>query len=105
LSLISYQVEPLVEAGNDGLLHHIVVYLCNQWDTSIKAKEGERCYHNNMPPNVTVCDSVIFGYAVGMQELVFPENAGYPVGRPNDPKFMYLEVHYDNPQIRKGELL
>ncbi|XP_064622631.1 DBH-like monooxygenase protein 1 homolog [Lineus longissimus] len=95
-------IEPLVESGNDGLLHHIVVYLCNQWETSIKSKAGERCYHNNMPPNVTVCDSVIFGYAVGMRELVFPENAGYPVGRPHDPKFMYLEVHYDNQQMLEG---
>ena len=73
LRLFSIQIEPRIKHLNMvGLVHHIVVYTCNMEQTNIIKAEGEACYFALMkPPNVTVCDSVIFAYAVGMEASVF----------------------------------
>eukprot|EP00490_Sorites_sp_Unknown_P012982 CAMPEP_0114655184 /NCGR_PEP_ID=MMETSP0191-20121206/10935_1 /TAXON_ID=126664 /ORGANISM="Sorites sp." /LENGTH=423 /DNA_ID=CAMNT_0001870835 /DNA_START=412 /DNA_END=1683 /DNA_ORIENTATION=+ len=47
------------------------------------------------------CDLPIFGWAVGADEFVFPQEVGLPFSAdPNDPQrtqYVRLEMHYDNP--------
>ena len=37
-----------------------------------------------------------------LQSTYFPEEAGLPFGDENSPKYLMMEVHYDNPQLLSG---
>ena len=38
------------------------------------------------------------------QPYYFPEEAGYPLGGPNDLNFFVLQIHYDNPTMKPGKI-
>ena len=40
---------------------------------------------------------------ISLQPFYFPEEAGYPVGGPNDLSFYTLQIHYDNPTHKIGK--
>ena len=37
------------------------------------------------------------------QTFYFPENTGFPIGGPNRPGFLFLEIHYDNQAQSSGK--
>ena len=37
-----------------------------------------------------------------MQEFVYPEKVALPVGGSVTPRYVVMETHYDNPQMRSG---
>ena len=37
-----------------------------------------------------------------VQAFYYPENAGFPIGKPDSPKVVILEIHYDNPEHKEG---
>jgi len=49
-------------------------------------------------------------YTIIAQKLLFagfhfPPHAGYPLGTAEDPKYVVMETHYDNPDKKNGEIL
>jgi dopamine beta-monooxygenase len=42
---------------------------------------------------------------MGAAAVAFPEEAGIPIGGPNYSRYVMLEVHYNNPQMRKGKIM
>ena len=36
------------------------------------------------------------------QNFYYPEVAGFPLGTKDSPKFVVMETHYDNPELRSG---
>ena len=37
-----------------------------------------------------------------LQDFVYPENVAYPMGGPGSARFLVVEMHYNNPQLRGG---
>ena len=47
------------------------------------------------------CDSVVFY----LQDFTYPDNVAYPLGGEGNPRFVVIEMHYDNPNLRSGKVL
>lgn len=41
-------------------------------------------------------------WAMGAPPFVYPEEAGLPIGGPKSNKYVMLEVHYNNPELKDG---
>ena len=39
-----------------------------------------------------------------LQDFIYPENVAYPIGGPGSARFLVMEMHYDNPDMRSGML-
>lgn len=40
---------------------------------------------------------------MGATPFIYPEEAGLPLGGPMANKYVMLEVHYNNPELRNGK--
>ncbi|CAH1791597.1 unnamed protein product [Owenia fusiformis] len=98
------RIDPLVEEKNRGIVHHIVLYMCRMPASNIDMSDEKPniCWESRMPENVTDCDSIMWGWGVGAGIFHFPKNVGYPIGGVDDPVYINLELHYDNPQNLEG---
>nr|KAG5699864.1 hypothetical protein BaRGS_034638 [Batillaria attramentaria] len=54
------------------------------------------------PPELASCRQVIGAWAMGAQAMVYPEEAGVPIGGENFSPYFLLEIHYNNPKHKKG---
>jgi hypothetical protein len=50
------------------------------------------------------CSRATLGWAIGGDAILdFPKNLGYPIGGSEyDLKYIMFEIHYDNPEVIKG---
>ena len=37
-----------------------------------------------------------------LQDFVYPENVAYPMGGPGSARFLVIEMHYNNPDLQRG---
>ncbi|XP_062858528.1 DBH-like monooxygenase protein 1 homolog [Trichomycterus rosablanca] len=95
------RIEPVIQKGHENLVHHILLYQCdsslNESDLSI----GHECYHPNMPESFFNCETVIFAWAIGGEGFTYPPHVGMSIGTAEDPVYVLMEVHYDNPALQK----
>ena len=90
--------EPLIEEGNEGSIHHIILYSCPQdavFDT-IKDSHQVICddYETNMPSHDCRQEGV-WAWAVGQGNEYTPATAGRPLSGDSDFHYAWLEIHYD----------
>jgi len=96
-------VEPIVQAGHESLVHHILIYSCwHLMNDSDVNNAGQQCFTANMPGDIDKCTSVMFAWAIGGGKFYFPSHSGYPLGGANDPTYIRMETHYDNPAQKSG---
>ncbi|KAL9960044.1 hypothetical protein ACROYT_G033439 [Oculina patagonica] len=98
------KVEPIIQAGHVGMVHHMLLYECNDNFPRHHLNYIGQCYGPNMPPAIAQCAgiSAIASWAIGGKDFYYPENAGFPIGKADSPKVVILEIHYDNPENKKG---
>ncbi len=48
---------------------------------------------------------IIYPYTFYLQDFVFPPEVALPIGGDNFGRYLVIEMHYDNPKLRAGELL
>ncbi|XP_076819556.1 DBH-like monooxygenase protein 1 homolog [Clavelina lepadiformis] len=96
------KIEPVIQAGNELHVHHILLYQCNRnvLQNSSTLLTNEECYTPNMPPDFINCNSVFHGWAIGGGTFHYPNHAGFPLGTEDSPRYVVMETHYDNPQIK-----
>ena len=51
---------------------------------------------------LTPCRRVIGAWALGATNFTYPEEAGGSIGGPGSSPFLVLEVHFNNPYLKKG---
>ncbi|XP_026762021.2 tyramine beta-hydroxylase [Galleria mellonella] len=95
------QFQSTITRGNEGLVHHMELFYCDA-DPSldIPVYEGN-CFASNRPEITKTCSKVKAAWAMGAPPFVYPEEAGLPLGGPKNNKYVMLEVHYNNPEMRK----
>ncbi|XP_069743135.1 DBH-like monooxygenase protein 1 homolog isoform X2 [Narcine bancroftii] len=96
------RVEPIIQKGHEHLVHHILLYQCHSSLNDSTLDIGHECYHSNMPDNFLNCESIIIAWAIGGKGFSFPPNVGLSLGTSDDPKYVMMEVHYDNPSFQEG---
>ncbi|XP_078690261.1 DBH-like monooxygenase protein 1 homolog [Branchiostoma floridae x Branchiostoma belcheri] len=92
--------EPVIQPGNEGAVHHVVVYSCGVEPDPDTHDGGEYTCYSNMPGEWYQCSITLLAWAIGGSSFDMPENAGISVGDTNDPRFLMVETHYDNPELR-----
>ncbi|CAH1233409.1 MOXD1 [Branchiostoma lanceolatum] len=101
------KLEPIITHGNEGVVHHFLVYRCDKHrDVTILPEEhpGHDCRSPNMPLDWGPCyeGTLLAAWAVGGGTIVVPDHAGFPMGEEDDSSFVLMELHYDNPQLASG---
>ncbi|KAJ0176492.1 hypothetical protein K1T71_007671 [Dendrolimus kikuchii] len=95
------QFESTITQGNEGLVHHMEVFYCDAGAaTDIPLYEGN-CFANDRPEITKTCSKVKSAWAMGAPPFTYPKEAGLPLGGPDANKYLMLEVHYNNPELRK----
>ncbi|KAI4499302.1 hypothetical protein M0802_005562 [Mischocyttarus mexicanus] len=95
---------PLVEKANEDLVHHVIVYECAS-TSPILGKHaklvGGPCYSSTMPREWESCLQPILAWARGSKGEWLPEHVGIPIGEHQEGSYYMLEVHYNNPHLKK----
>ncbi|XP_071840327.1 dopamine beta-hydroxylase-like [Apostichopus japonicus] len=92
--------ESLITPGNEMIVHHMELYHCEvPPDNKIPDYSGP-CPEK--PKQLNVCSKVIAAWAMGAEPLVYPIEAGVPLGGSAWSKHLMIEVHYNNPHKLSG---
>ena len=75
------QFAPILTAGNEDKVHHILVYECDGMTEEESSYEGP-CWNGDAPQKVQSCNfgTVVSSWAVGGGPTLFPDIAGMPFG-------------------------
>ncbi|RZF37938.1 hypothetical protein LSTR_LSTR005438 [Laodelphax striatellus] len=92
--------EPIIQKGNEPLVHHIEVFHCvADPEEKIPLYSGP-CTATNRPQATQVCKKVIAAWAMGATPFTYPREAGLPIGGLDFNRFVMLEVHYNNQNMK-----
>ncbi|XP_067141855.1 DBH-like monooxygenase protein 1 [Centruroides vittatus] len=95
----------VIEPGNEKFVHHMILYECTGVETEKIApylnEEYTECYTKDNLPKFPFCFTLTYGWAVGGDTFIFPDQVGLPLGIP-EVKWLLLETHYDNPSLKRG---
>lgn len=93
------KVEPVVQKGHEGLVHHILLYECpDSFPTSFLNHSGF-CYDETTPREIMECagQSIVAAWAIGGGSFYYPEHVGLKIGTNDTSRYIVMETHYDNP--------
>ena len=67
MSVLKFKIEPIIQEGHEGIVHHIVLYECKDDFPKRHLNYTGRCFGPNMPPAVDQCAglSAIASWAIG----------------------------------------
>ncbi|VDO70279.1 unnamed protein product [Heligmosomoides polygyrus] len=93
------QMNPYVKEGNENLVHHMEIFLC---ETDDQQESSGNCNNLAMSPEARSCSHVIAAWAMGEGSIYYPPEAGLPLGGKRGRKYLKVEIHYNNPQLFSG---
>jgi len=70
ISVLCFQIEPLIQKGHENLVHHILLYQCDSNLNKSEINRGHECYHPNMPDSFFTCETVLFAWAIGGEVII-----------------------------------
>ncbi|ELU08648.1 hypothetical protein CAPTEDRAFT_141249 [Capitella teleta] len=86
-----------------GVVHHMEVFHCEvPADVEIRDFDEPCSTMETRPEGLESCRRVIGAWAMGAQAIAFPEEAGLPIGGPDYSRYIMMEVHYNNPELKQG---
>ncbi len=91
----------IVSPQSEGVVHHMELFHCNV-DVNKEIPEFNGvCTSEQKPMGLTPCRRVIGAWALGATKFIYPEEAGGFIGGQNTSRFLVLEVHFNNPYLKK----
>ncbi|CAH3168091.1 unnamed protein product [Porites evermanni] len=99
------QFLPNIQEGNEGFVHHMLLYECHGNFTEEEFDEGVDCDSAlNLPfLQCRFLYPTIAGLGLGEPGVFYPEHAGFVIGDSDSPKYFVLEMHYDNHRLVQGQ--
>ncbi|EDO42991.1 predicted protein, partial [Nematostella vectensis] len=98
--------EPAVVPGNEGFVHHFVVFECHpRFNVSHLNYTMDCLDFVKMPQEIQTCKTlgeITAAWGVGGGAFVYPDHVGYPIGMQDSGSILVMEVHYDNPEKLTG---
>ncbi|OWF40133.1 DBH-like monooxygenase protein 1 [Mizuhopecten yessoensis] len=96
--------ESVITKGNELNVHHIIVNRCDKRAAELAAYDGAafQCGDGKSEPEPlrSCLYKVIIAWTVGGEAFYYPPSAGYSLGTDDDPDFLILQTHYNNPLAR-----
>ncbi|KAG7210089.1 hypothetical protein KM043_011660 [Ampulex compressa] len=95
---------PLVEKANEDLVHHVILYECASTAPILGEHArivGAPCYSPTMPREWESCLQPVLAWARGSKGEWLPEHVGIPIAEHREGSYYMLEVHYNNPSMKK----
>jgi dopamine beta-monooxygenase len=92
----------IVSPQSDGIVHHMELFHCDIDPNIIIPPFNERCTSEEKPMMLRPCRRVIGAWALGATNFTYPKEAGGLIGGPESPRFLVLEVHFNNPYLKKN---
>lgn len=89
---------PILDTDSAAYVHHMILYACEDEDAASGFQHGQvvpEC--ESMPRG---CNALKWPWAVGSEPVVFPPQAGMPMGQ--GQKWFALQMHYYNPSLTTG---
>ncbi len=85
------------------LMWERVVRAMGKWVTLCQSVEGGHCFLDGLLEEryASTFISLLIAILVDIQEFYYPTGVAYPIGG-GGPRYIVMEVHYDNPQMRSG---
>ncbi|XP_068222671.1 MOXD1 homolog 1-like [Palaemon carinicauda] len=99
---------PVISDDNIQHVHHILLYECHLPESEGYYEkwvdvDGAQCFSANMPVSWRYCNSPLVAWAIGGEGNFAPDNVGFPLGEEHGgATYFMMEMHYDNPNLRKG---
>ncbi|XP_062515120.1 DBH-like monooxygenase protein 1 homolog isoform X1 [Corticium candelabrum] len=90
---------PVVQAGHEELVHHILIYKCHDGVDSYLTMSWD-CDNppNFIPESIQECreSAQIAAWAVGGAGVTFPSHVGLPMSGQTGAQYVMMETHYNN---------
>jgi hypothetical protein len=101
--------EPLIGPNHTSFVHHMILHECEldyrddfaKWERFSK-ENGQLCYGASVEPEWEKCLTPLVAWAIGSKGENFPKHVGLPLATKKNAFYM-LEVHFDNPSMRKAQ--
>uniref|UniRef100_A0A915DXV7 Tyramine beta-hydroxylase n=1 Tax=Ditylenchus dipsaci TaxID=166011 RepID=A0A915DXV7_9BILA len=85
--------EPIITKGLEHVIHHMEVFHCQK----AVSQFSDYCTNEHaMPAAKSSCSKVIAAWSMGVGPVVYPPQAGMPIGGLGFVPFLMIEIHYDN---------
>ena len=86
--------------GNEGTVHHFILYLCPEEAVTGEVNHThqytcDQWTEQNMPSPDCRLARRQFGWAVGGTQVWLPEHAGIPMSGDSNFHYAFMEMHYD----------
>uniref|UniRef100_A0A2C9LHW4 DOMON domain-containing protein n=1 Tax=Biomphalaria glabrata TaxID=6526 RepID=A0A2C9LHW4_BIOGL len=94
----------VISEGNEDLVHHMEVFHCQVPKGQKIPYYSGPAENEDTPKGLEPCRRVIAAWAMGAQDMVYPEEAGVSIGGQDTSRFALLEVHYNNPERKSGRM-
>ncbi|XP_063401020.1 DBH-like monooxygenase protein 1 [Mytilus trossulus] len=91
--------EPVIQRDNIDYVHHAVITTCPEV-TEADVGTSFECYSRGTPRRFQTCSEVVVAWAVGGVAFNMPEHVGFAFGEADSPKYLRLEMHYNNPTMK-----
>uniref|UniRef100_A0A183BL25 Delta(24)-sterol reductase n=1 Tax=Globodera pallida TaxID=36090 RepID=A0A183BL25_GLOPA len=85
--------EAVISPGNVQFVHHFEVFHCQQMTRPFAGDCSE-----DKPSEASSCSKVLAAWAMGANQIVYPPEAGMPLGGTGFVPFLMVEIHYNNEQ-------
>ena len=83
-----FSIRQFIANGSEGLVHHMELFHC-EVDVSLDlpAYDGP-CSSPSRPKSLDPCKRVIAAWAMGAEPLIYPPEAGLPIGGKNFSRYV-----------------
>ncbi|KHN80528.1 Tyramine beta-hydroxylase, partial [Toxocara canis] len=88
--------EANITKGNEHLVHHMEIYQCENPGHDFQWLYNGDCNSEHKPRETHGCSKVIAAWAFGAGPVVYPPEAGMPLGGPGFYPYLMVEIHYNN---------
>ncbi|RNA02847.1 dopamine beta-hydroxylase [Brachionus plicatilis] len=93
--------ESVISEASKGIVHHMELFHCFYDPREDMKNYDGPCKSEGKPAGLTQCRKVIAAWAMGAGRFVYPNEVGGVVGGEHFSPYVVLEIHYDNPKLRK----
>ncbi|XP_061184016.1 dopamine beta-hydroxylase-like [Saccostrea echinata] len=94
--------EGIITEGNAEFVHHIEVFHCQVVPHVTLTLYNGPGMAEGKPPELTACREVIGAWAMGASAMYLPNEAGTAIGGTHMSQYVLLEVHLNNPSLKRG---
>jgi len=92
----------IISPQSEGIVHHMELFHCDVDPQMEIPAYNDVCTSEQKPMGLTPCRRVVGAWAFGATNFTYPEEAGGYIGGSKTSRYLVLEVHFNNPYLRKG---